>query len=462
MSENKVAMVAHLMRRAGFGIRPDELEVYASRPYESVVEDLLHPEWFPDVDEDMMGRYCDEAGGRGFSGEWIYRMLNSRRILSEKMILFCHHVFATGNSKVMHTTSMVDQIKMFRRVGMSDLRTILVELSKDPAMIVWLDNNVNHLVEPNENYGRELLELFSMGVGNYTETDVKAATRAFTGWTLKTPILGQKWETPAHFMYKPGDHDIEVKSFLGDLGRFNGEDIIDVIARQPATARFIARHLYTFFVSDEPAVASWNEVPPRDPDAIDILVDAYFDSGGDIRSMLRTLFNSSFFKESQFQRVKSPIELIISILKLGGRYTEPDAGLKRFVGVAGHMGQKLMDPLTVEGWHTGMEWVDGGTLNERVNFSVNEISDPGIPGVKFIIEQFSKSPRPVTATEFVDRCLAMVGPLTVSEESKEELLEYAHSSDSLSFDTAYKQEESESRVVRMLQLIVATREYQFN
>jgi len=199
-----------------------------------------------------------------------------------------------------------------------------------------------------------------------------------------------------------------------------------------------------------------------DPDAIDILVDTYFDSGGDIRSMLRTLFNSAFFKESQFKRVKSPIELIVSILKLGGRYTEPDAGLKRFVGVAGHMGQKLMDPLTVEGWHTGMEWVDGGTLNERINFSVNEMSDPGIPGIKFIIEQFNKSNRPVTANEFVDRCLAMVGPLTVSEESKEELLEYAHSSGSLSFDTADKQEESETRVVRMLQLIVATREYQFN
>src|SRR4029450_5980235 len=177
---------------------------------------------------------------------------------------------------------------MFRGCGLGSFRDILLEISRDPSMIFYLDNCMSHKGAINENYGRELLELFSMGVGmdghpNYTEDDVKACARAFTGWTLTTPVPRYPYgRYEAHFIYNPDDHDDGVKTFLGETGRFNGEDIINIIAKQPATARFVSRHLYNFFVADEPQVPAWGNVPPQDPQAIDALMQAYFDSGGNL------------------------------------------------------------------------------------------------------------------------------------------------------------------------------------
>ena len=301
-------LYAHLMRRAGFGARLDELEVLASRPYEDVVEDLLHPERFPDVEIDMIERFYS-TGNAGYGPIWWSRMFNSRRQLEEKMTLFWHHIFATGQSKSAHNPSAQAQINMFRRLGMTDIRTLLLELSKDPAMIFWLDNNENLKDEPNENYGRELLELFSMGVGNYTEEDVKAAAYAFTGWTLETPIPGAGSRYGGYhskFVYLEDEHDHSDKDFLGELGDWDGDDIVDIIVKQPAAARFISRHMYNYFVADEPPVSNWNETSPKDPAAINVLSEAYLSSDGDIRSMLRALFNSDFFKDARYMRVKTP------------------------------------------------------------------------------------------------------------------------------------------------------------
>ena len=242
MADDKIALMAHLYRRAGFGATREELEAAAAREYEDVVEDLLHPERFPEVDVDIMGRYFGWDMTSAGAAPWMYRMVNTRRPLQEKMALFWHHVFATAYSKSEHPVTLNRQIDTFRRVGMRDLPTILMELSKDPAMIFWLDNNENHKGEPNENYGRELLELFSMGVGNYTEQDLKMAARAFTGWTFSQPIpLYPHGHYEASFVYDPEAHDDSEKSFLGENGRFDGEDIIEIVARQPAAPRFIAR-----------------------------------------------------------------------------------------------------------------------------------------------------------------------------------------------------------------------------
>ena len=250
MQENNLSLTAHLMRRAGFGATREQLETYASKNYEALVEDLINPERFPQVDEDVLERYygwLEGVQGKVWAGVWIYRMVNSQRPLEEKMALFWHHVFATGVSKSDHPPSSIGQIKSFRKNGLSDLRTMLAELSRDPAMIFWLDNNENHRDDPNENYGRELLELFSMGVGNYSETDIKMAARAFTGWTFAQPLgLYPYGFYPAKFVYREDDHDDSVKTFLGETGRFNGDEIIDIIVKQPSTARFIARHLYNF------------------------------------------------------------------------------------------------------------------------------------------------------------------------------------------------------------------------
>ena len=466
MPENDIALIAHLMRRAGFGASRSELEEYAAKDYEAIVEDLLHPERFPEVEDDVLRRYfinlSNEDSVPIWNARWIYHMVNTRRPLEEKMALFWHHVFATGWYKSEHTPTMIRQIETFRRNGMSDLRTVLIDLSKDPAMIYWLDNNENHKVEPNENFGRELLELFSMGVGNYTEQDIKMAARAFTGWTFKQPLPLYPWgQFPSEFEYRPDDHDDSVKTFLGETGHFNGEDIIDIIVKQPATARFISRHLCNFFVADEPQVPAWHDVGPQDPEALETLVGAYFDSDGDIRSILRVLFNSDFFKQARFTKVKSPAELVASTIKLAGTHRFPEPQLLSLNTATTVMGQRLMDPPTVEGWHTGKEWIDGGTLNERVNFAVNEVQGVDKPGVQDIIARLSASGDSLSPEQLVERCLDLVGPLEVGNETRNGLVKHARSGGDIRFDTEAERERSSARIERMLQLVVASREYQF-
>ena len=284
-------LMAHLFRRAGFGATQDELEAALARGYEATVEQLLHPEQQPELDEDLIFRYyVDFHESRKIDSamsHWVYRMINTQRPLEEKMTLFWHCLFATGNAKVEAPPTMLQQIATFRQHALGNFRDILVELSKDPAMIFWLDNQENTKTVHNENYGRELLELFSMGIGNYSEDDVKECARAFTGWTFKNPIPAAKpygrfkWE----FEFRSDLHDYGEKTFLGETGNFDGDDIVDIVVRQPATAQFIARRLYLFFVSDRP-----------DQAAIDELAEVYVQSGYEIRPMLRALFLSDFFR----------------------------------------------------------------------------------------------------------------------------------------------------------------------
>ncbi len=461
MSNADVALTAHLMRRAGFGTTLTELEEYVKKGYENVVEDLVDIERCPPVDEDILDRYFGGSEG-GYRNTWMFRMINSPRPLEEKMALFWHHVFATGVGKNQHILASALQIDMLRRVGLSNMREILLELSKDPAMIFWLDNNENRKGEPNENYGRELLELFSMGVGNYSEDDIKDCSRAFTGWTFtQPPPLYPQGYYPAHFVFIEEEHDNGEKTFLGHTGNLNGDDIIDIIVQQPACAKFISRHLYNFFVADEPQVPSWNVTPPQDPDAIDTLSNAFLESGGDIRHVLRTLFNSDFFKEARFKKVKSPTELVTGILKLVGTHQQPELGMAKYPGATALMGQELLNPPTVEGWHTGKEWIDGGTLTERINFSVGELSDPSKPGIEQIISRLKSNGSALSPDEFVDRCLELVGPLDVGETTRESLTRFAASQGDLNIGVDDAAEENNARVVRMLQLIVSSREYQF-
>ncbi len=463
MADANIALMAHLFRRAGFGATRSELETQAERPYEDVVEDLLHPEWFPEVEDDILKRYhttlvnLDSLAGNG--ARWIYRMVNSQRPLEEKMALFWHHIFATAFHKGEHVPTLIQQIEMFHRNGMSDFRTILLDLSRDPAMMYWLDNNENHDGDPNENYGRELMELFSMGVGNYTENDIKMAARAFTGWTFLQPIpLYPFGHYQADFAYRDDDHDHSVKAYMGHTGDLNGEDIVEIIMKQPSTARFVSRLLYHFFVADEVQVPAWNTVPQKDPGAIDTLAGEFVKSDGDMRSILRVLFNSEFFKEARFQRVKSPVELVAGTTKLLGTHRFPEPGQVELASAAVLMGQHLMNPPTVEGWHTGKEWIDGGTLNERVNFAVEEFGDVSKPGIQDIVERLSNDNSGLSPSEFVEKCLDLVGCMEVDADTSEALHNYAASGGVLDFKR--DPEESLTRTKRLLQFIAASREYQ--
>ena len=469
MSDKDIALMAHLMRRAGFGATRDELEERVAKGYEATVEELLDPDKFsiPQVDEDILFRYYPsvEIAGHPFMGRCnlIHHMINSKRPLEEKIALFWHQLFATGNSKVDNACDMVRQLDMFRRCGLGNYRDLLVDLAKDPAMIYWLDNNENHKDTPNENWGRELLELFSMGVGNYTEQDVYECSRAFTGWTNSPRIpripLGRfLWS----FLYKPEDHDDTEKTFLGHKGPFNGEDIIDIIVRQPATARFIARHLYNFFVADEPQVPAWQDTPPRDPAAINIIGDAFISSGYDIRSTLRVLFNADFFKSDSVRwgKVKSPTEVVVGTIRLVGDFQSPKPDLSLIAEEPGYQGQELINPPSVEGWHTGAEWIDSGSLVRRINFAADRLSDIDMPGVQSIIRRI-KAQGDISPVELVDSCLDLVGPLEITHATRQELVSLAEQGGELLWDTEEASSTSARRVGDMLALIAASREYQF-
>jgi uncharacterized protein (DUF1800 family) len=288
------------------------------------------------------------------------------------------------------------------------------------------------------------------------------AGRAFTGWTFEQPIpLYPYGIYPTRFLYRPEDHDDSEKTFLGHTGRLNGEDVIDIIVRHEATARFLCRHLYNFFVADEAPVSAWSVSEPRDPAAIAAMVAAYRASDGDIRSILRTLFNSEFFKEARYQRVKSPAEFIAGVLKLSGSMKEPEPALAGIGFACQVMGQALFDPPSVEGWHTGKEWIDGGTLVERVNFAVGKVRDPRTPCVTAITNRLAEDGAPVSPESFVDRCLELAGPIPAGADTRAGLLEFAKSGGDLRFDNADARKESASRVARMLSLVVAAPEYQF-
>ncbi len=465
MANDELALMAHLMRRVGFGATRDELDTYVAQGYEATVEQLLHPEAAPVMDEDLIRRYHIDQNSlmliESSQAYWLYRIINTQRPLEEKMALFWHGLFATAYGKLNHAKAVVNQTNTFRRCGLGDFRTLLLELSRDPAMIFWLDNKDNHKDAPNENYGRELLELFSMGIGNYTEDDVKACARAFTGWTIANAdymsIRASRDSIWPHgrldwqFVYLPEDHDDSEKTFLGHTGRFNGEDVIDIICRQPATAWFVASRLYDFFVSDTPAEES-----------IQYLADRFVETGGDIREVMRALLLSDFFRgeEARLARVKSPTELVAGTARLAGSYQFPEWGIVNLAMDVSFMGQEILNPPTVEGWHTGREWIDTGNLVERINSAALEMGDLGRPGVQAVLRRVREAGNRLSPERFVDICLDALAQFDVTEATRRNLVNHAEQGGDLALDDRGSAACSEARVAEILQLIVATREYQ--
>ena len=469
MANNDIQLMAHLMRRAGFGAPYEELEARAAKGYEATVEELLRADENLDWEEDLARRHM--IGGHlgnampEIQGYWMQRMISTTRPLREKMTLFWHTILCSGDSKIDHPETMDTHIDMVRENALGRYPDLLVALSRDPGMIIYLDNRYSHKDSINENYGRELLELFSMGVGNYTEDDVKMAARAFTGWTL-APAMNSFIPYQRHafkFQYDPEDHDDGEKVFLGQRGRFNGDDIINIIARQPATARFIARHLYDFFVADEVQVPAWQSTPPRDPAAVNVLADAYLQSNYDIRSVLRVLFNSGFFKDESvwYARVKSPVEVVVGTMRLVGDHLTPAPGIESLVGEAGGMGQILLNPPSVEGWHGGKEWINSGALVNRVNFVANRVGDLSLPGVQRIVARLGDNTEPISPSDFVDGCLELMGSMRVEEDTRHALIAHVERGGPLGRDTEEERTSFARKVGELLQLIASSREYQF-
>src|SRR6266446_7395496 len=230
-----------------------------------------------------------------------------------------------------------------------------------------------------------------------------------------------------------------------------------MIAKQPAAARFVARHLYNFFVADDVQVPAWQNTPPRDPEAIKMLEAEYFRSNYDIRSMLQVLFNSDFFKEARFAKVKSPVEAVIGTMRLVGDFTTPKPGLPAIVAEMRYMGQDLANPPTVEGWHTGKEWIDSGTLVERINFTADKVGNVNLPGVRDIITRLRAEGPTLSSERLVDGCLELLGGYKLAAETHNELVALVQTGGEIRTGAT----DFPQRAAQMLQSIVATTEYLF-
>lgn len=460
---NSKQLVAHLSRRAGFGATPNEIDELDKLGYENVVEKFLNTENHPEIDLLKLFRYHPiiERPVLIWQSQfwWLYHMVNSQRPLEEKIALFWHHVFATGESKVESPLDLTEQIILFKKNGLGNFKNLLIEVSKNPAMLFWLDNHENHKRATNENWGRELLELFSMGSTNYTEKDVLEASRAFSGWTISDKLPQQPWGPYLwNFRFDSNDHDFSEKIFLGHSGKLNGEDIIEIILQQPATARFIARHMYNFFVADEPQVPAWPIEPPNDIHAIIKISESLRINNWEIKPVLREIFNSDFFKDSQFKKVKNPAEVVAGTLKLTGNLYGPSPEWVDMQKTPGYMGQNLFDPPSVEGWHTGKEWINSGAFMTRVNFVSDQIGNIKSNGVQNLIQHITKNLNNSTPEDIVNQCLATLGGLKIEEKTFEELVQHVTSINPV---ISANKEKTSKNIASILSLIAGTREYQF-
>ena len=473
MADENIALMAHLLRRSGFGASRDEIEAKATLGYQQTLDDLLAPESQENIEEDLLFRYnpsyWQSAAIENNVQAWLYTMINTPRQLQEKMALFWHMIFCAGHSKIDSGYEMGVMISMFREHGMGNFRDLIYRLSTSPGMMYYLDNTESHQTALNENYGRELLELFSLGAGkdeelNYSEDDVKACARAFTGWNNAPayppfPYGRSPWE----FRFDPADHDGGEKTFLGETGAWNGDDILDIICKQPATARFLARHLYNYFVADDVQIPAWRLTPPQDLDLIQAMEKTYFDSGYDITEMLRVLFNSEKFKSEsvRFAKVKSPAEVVAGTLRMVEEHREIKLGLFQHSQEPKYMGMDLMNPPTVEGWHTGREWIDSGTLVERINYASELLGNTELPGVKGLINRLMSRGDSLSSETFVDGCLDLIGPITVDDGTRSELVAHAQKSGDLRHSSSSEQSDFTRRTGEMFQMIASTAEFQF-
>jgi uncharacterized protein (DUF1800 family) len=350
--DNVRSQVAHLLRRAGFGATEAELDTYTPLGFAGAVERLLNPEQVDDSATDQLlqpltANLGDKKAIEAAKYWWVNRMLYTQRPLQEKMTLFWHNHFATANSKVGNSVLMLQQIQLFRDQGLGNFETLLQKVTRDPAMLIWLDNRQNRKGSPNENYAREVQELFTVGIGNYTEQDIHEAARAFTGHALDKNL---------QYVFNKNQHDTGSKTFQGQTGNFDADDILGILVRNPATARFITTKLFSWFGYDTP-----------DPSTIDRLSNTFTTSGFDIRAVLRDILTGPEFLSNQAFHgvIKQPADFVVGSLKsLNVQNVGPDV-----TQVLRRMGQDLLNPPDVSGWRGGAAWINSTTLFERFNWA---------------------------------------------------------------------------------------------
>ena len=374
---------AHLLNRAGFGGTPDEIKAFCELGFDRAVETVLDgpddaaqfpkPAWavprnLLQFHQQMMGLTPDErktmqqelqkqyrVDGLDLINWWLQRMRYSPNAAREKMTLFWHGHFATSVTKVHDSYLMWQQNELLREHAFGNFGLMVKAISRDPAMLVWLDTRESKKDHPNENFAREVMELFTLGIGNYTEADVQNGARAFTGYRIDP-----RDET---FRYAPLQHDDGVKQFLGKSGPFTGDDIIDIILEQPACAKFIAKKLWTFYAYEDP-----------DPSLVAALGAEFRNSNYEIRPLMRTIFRSAEFysPDSVRNQIKSPVQWVVQTSKV---LETPLARPQITVNALRELGQIPFAPPNVKGWDGGRSWITTSTLLYRYNMANFEIGN---------------------------------------------------------------------------------------
>jgi uncharacterized protein (DUF1800 family) len=439
--------MAHLLRRAGFGPAPGEVKARLEAGYERSVVELVE---FQGVDDGLaeldhlVGGLLDFNQIEDVRTWWVYRMVHSRRPLLEKACLFWHGHFATGVGKVGSAPMMAQQNQVLREYGLGSFSELLLRVARDPAMLTYLDVAANKKAHPNENFSREVMELFTIGLGHYAEPDVREAARAFTGWGLKDGA----------FVFNPSDHDDGPKTFLGQTGKLDGSDVLRILAEHPATAERMCRKLFAFFAYPNPS----NE-------ALLPLQDAWRQSRGSIREVLRALFLSAGFSSVRAWRalIKSPAEFVIgSIRALGGTVTP-----RAVVPLMARMGQDLFNPPSVKGWDGGTAWISTSTLFERFNFAASLTTQRGGEGTSHVDpETLLRGVTPTSHAELLDRALEPLLDGDVAPSTRAALLAYLSTPDpdpkrpSASLPFAWDARMVDEKLRGLLHLILASPEYQ--
>jgi uncharacterized protein (DUF1800 family) len=429
--ETERSRVAHLLRRAGFGSTETELDMYTSLGFAATLDRLLNYDQVDDsaVEQQVAAMPVDRRNAELARLSWMTRMLNTQRPLQEKMVLFWHTHFATATSKVRGADTMLNQIQLFRDNALGNFETLLQKVTRDPAMLQWLDNNQNRKGSPNENYAREVMELFTVGIGNYTDADVKEGARAFTGYTANRQ--GQ-------FTFNPDLHDDGDKTFMGVTRNWDADDILAALVRHPAAARFLTTKLFKFFVYDTP-----------DPSTIDRLAATYTSSGFDIKAVMRDVFTGPEFLSDQAFRgnVKQPVELVIGSLKaLNVQNIGPD-----LPQATRRMGQDLLNPPDVSGWKGGDNWISATTLLERFNFAdrlatLRAADQPYFVDVATQLQRHNLQATP----DIVDYYLDLLVDGAATPEARQSLISFLNVDDPL----------NEQNVRGMLHLVMALPNHQ--
>jgi uncharacterized protein (DUF1800 family) len=413
---------AHLLRRAGFGGTLAEIEAFSKLSREDAADRLIN---YESVDNAALDALITKANFNLFAGRqadiirwWLTRMVYTARPLEERMTLIWHGLLTTQMTKIGLTMTklMWIQNELYRKNALPKYDDLIKAVSRDGAMLIYLDNNVSTNRHPNENYARELMELFTLGVGNYTEDDVRESARAFTGWRILPRATGATdlaTYNPQFTLVAP-DHDNGQKTFLGQPGNFGGDDIVDIIMKQPAAGRFITTRLFTEFANFNP-----------EPETIDRLVGVWESSGHDIKAIVRAiLVSDEFYSEASYRGfVRSPVEFMVGAFR-GLELTPAAQGIRPVPDkLVQSMGQVLFEPPNVAGWPGGSTWLSSSTFFARVNFLDQFLmSAPARNGPDQALPALANA---TTPEDVVTTALSVFVDNNVPDETRQSITEYA-------------------------------------